>query len=265
MEKSLNPDDGRSQNSIPQLIKSIWVIGNLHLQRRYCGSWLGAAWSWMHPVVHLLVLWIVFSNLFPAFENYFIYLASGLLPWIFFSQGIQTCSTVLVSNRNIFISSPVSYETHVLGTLTGEVLHFLVAFLLLILSVPLLGIPLGWHLLAVPLFLLNLILFTFSWAVIISFLTPIYRDISHFLTLFFTFGFWLMPIVYHWSNLPPPYKYIVKYNPLTLIISPFQIILHGGVVPNPHLIIISYLTVFTSIWLAWYVKRQLGKKIIYHL
>ncbi|MEG3639213.1 ABC transporter permease [Magnetococcus sp. PR-3] len=260
-------DNEQAPGSKMQMVHNAWVIGRLHLHRRYCHSFLGAAWSWMHPVVYLLILWVVFSHLMPHFDNYFVYLAAGLLPWTFFRQGLTVSSTVLIQHRTIFYANPISFEVHVFGTLTAELLHFFSAFLILLLFMVIMGGSVGWHLLGIPLFLLNLILFTYACGLIVAFLTPIYRDINHLLQLFFTFGFWLMPIVYHWSSLSAPYQWLVKYNPLTLVISPFQILLHGGQWPTTKMMLISFGTVAATVWLAWHLatRTQLRQRIIYHL
>jgi lipopolysaccharide transport system permease protein len=57
------------------------------LKGRYRGSLLGFLWTFLNPLLLLLVYALVFSVYFRVqMENYAVFMFTGLLPWIFFSQ-----------------------------------------------------------------------------------------------------------------------------------------------------------------------------------
>lgn len=63
------------------------MISNLvrkDLKVRYKGSVLGFLWTFLNPLLQLIVYTIVFSTIMKMdIDKYYIYLFVGLIPWIF--------------------------------------------------------------------------------------------------------------------------------------------------------------------------------------
>ena len=56
------------------------------LRGRYKKSVLGILWTFINPLLQLIVYTIVFSELFPCeIDQFYIFLFGGLVPWLFFS------------------------------------------------------------------------------------------------------------------------------------------------------------------------------------
>ena len=56
------------------------------LRGRYKGSVLGFFWTFLNPLLQLVVYTVVFSVLFPTtLEKFYIFLFVGLVPWLFFN------------------------------------------------------------------------------------------------------------------------------------------------------------------------------------
>ena len=53
---------------------------------RYKRSVLGIAWTMLNPLGTMIILSVVFSQVFPSIEGYVAYVLSGLLVWNFFAQ-----------------------------------------------------------------------------------------------------------------------------------------------------------------------------------
>ena len=63
------------------------------LKKKYRGSILGIIWTVLNPLLMMIVLTIVFSNVF-RFEtgNYPLYLMTGQVLFNFFSDGLKLCT-----------------------------------------------------------------------------------------------------------------------------------------------------------------------------
>jgi ABC-type polysaccharide/polyol phosphate export permease len=63
------------------------------LRAKYRGSFLGLAWSLLHPLVLMAVYLLVFSVLWRVAEvgsdDYWLFLLCGLPPWVFFATAVQ--------------------------------------------------------------------------------------------------------------------------------------------------------------------------------
>ncbi|MBK8822570.1 MAG: ABC transporter permease [Anaerolineales bacterium] len=71
----------------------------MHLVRRdvtarYKRSVLGIAWTMLNPLGMMLILTVVFSQVFSTIDGYAAYILSGLLVWNFFHRAQSRASTV---------------------------------------------------------------------------------------------------------------------------------------------------------------------------
>jgi lipopolysaccharide transport system permease protein len=79
-----------------ELIK-ILTISDLKV--KYQSSVLGFAWSMLNPLLLMLVLYFVFSNVFKTTQDHFaLYLLIGVISWRFFSTGTTSAMSAILSN-----------------------------------------------------------------------------------------------------------------------------------------------------------------------
>ena len=84
------------------------------LRGRYKGSVLGFLWTFINPLMQLLVYTFVFTVILPAqVEHYSLYLFVALIPWIFFSAAMTGGAGSIVAlkrpcQKNLF--SPRDYS-----------------------------------------------------------------------------------------------------------------------------------------------------------
>src|SRR5688500_3867441 len=76
------------------------------LKARYRGSFLGFFWSFINPLLLLLVYSFVFSYVMPAAQDdrvtpFALFMFCGILPWTWFSSSLAEASGVLISGGNL--------------------------------------------------------------------------------------------------------------------------------------------------------------------
>src|SRR5258708_12694737 len=78
------------------LLPSVLYLARSTLWRRYCGSFLGFGWSILNPIVTIGIYFVVFRIFIRVpLENYFVYLVSGLFPWLFLHNTLLPSPTPL--------------------------------------------------------------------------------------------------------------------------------------------------------------------------
>lgn len=254
-----------SIHSIGSLTRDVGLLAYIHAHRRYCGSYLGFAWSLLSPLATIGAYYIVFRVFFKVpIDNFAIYLSAGLMPWLCFVNSVSAASVELPNQRQVLegnVSSPLIY---LFATVVAEWVFLIVAYLALSIVIVLAGAG-TWKMLAIPLFLFPLFVFTMASSVIVGYLGVHFRDMPHLLRIFFAAAFWFVPIVYHWSMVPNALSILIQYNPFSLLISPSQIILHGGEFPNALLVIAGYFLAFFWTLTAIVIHRRLRPRIVYYL
>ena len=72
----------------------IWKLARNDFKKRYAGSYLGAVWAMVQPVVTVIMYYIVFDVIMGAGDQagaretsipYVLFLTAGLVPWFYFS------------------------------------------------------------------------------------------------------------------------------------------------------------------------------------
>ena len=79
------------------------------LKARYRGSVLGFFWSFINPLLLLLVYSFVFTVVMPgvhpeAIRPYGLFFFCGILPWTWFSSSLSDSANVLIAGGNLIIT-----------------------------------------------------------------------------------------------------------------------------------------------------------------
>ena len=203
------------------------------LKARYRGSVLGFFWSFINPLLLLLIYSFVFSTVMygvrsPDVEPYALFMFCGILPWTWFSASILEASNVLISGGNLIKKVLFPAEVLPIVSVLANMVHFflgliiLVVFLLIYRHVP--DLPgLVWFPIAVAVQLV----FTLALALLLSALTVHFRDIRDLLSNLLTFWFFATPIVYpYFLESVARFRWLFNFNPFFHLATSYQEILY---------------------------------------
>lgn len=209
------------------------------LKSRYKRSVLGFLWSLLNPLAMMLVFTVVFTVIMPSkIENYPIFLLCGLLPWNFFTGALMVSINSVAGNANlvkkVYFPREVLPISAVLASLVNFLLGLAVLFVVLIFFHGHFS-PWLWLL---PLVILIQTCFTLGVALFLSAINVYYRDTLMIMDVVLLAWFFLTPVVYSNSILPPNYQvlgmnvdiqrlmYIV--NPMASLIAAYRDLLYWG-------------------------------------
>ncbi len=218
------------------------------LTARYRGSVLGFFWSFVNPLLLLIIYSVVFSvflvSRVEGIEPYALFLFCGLLPWTWFSTALNESAGVLISGGNLIKKVLFPAEVLPIVSVLASMAHFflglpILAGFLVWYSVgpptidPETGtvlshqIVLHWQeLIWLPLVIAVQLVLTTGLALLLSALTVHFRDIRDILANLLTFWFFATPIIYWW-NTPElrRYKWFFDLNPFSHLAISYQEIL----------------------------------------
>jgi ABC-type polysaccharide/polyol phosphate export permease len=203
------------------------------LKARYRGSALGFFWSFINPLMLLLVYSFVFENIMPAdyrgfgIEHYEVFLFCGLLPWTWFSSSLLESSGVLISGGNLIKKVLFPAEILPIVTVLSNMVHFFFGLSILVLfmawyRVPVTPLELAWF----PVVVLVQLLLTLGFALLLSALTVHFRDVRDILGNLMTFWFFATPIIYPYQQMEiKGAMWLLNLNPFTHLAIAYQEIL----------------------------------------
>ena len=129
-------------NTIKELYayrQMIFSLVRKDLRGRYKGSALGFLWTFINPLLQLVVYTVVFSFILKTnIERYYLYLFVALIPWIFFSSSITVGAASVVAQKDLIkkiyfprMVIPISYVT---SCFVNMLLCFIVIFAVILVS-----------------------------------------------------------------------------------------------------------------------------------
>ncbi len=218
----------------------LWSMVHRDFRVRYLGSVLGFLWAFIQPLATLGVLWLVFEVGFKAQAvrslsggsdvPFVLWLAAGMLPWLFFSEALARASGSVIEHN--FLVKQVVFRTSLLPLVSlGSAL--LVHLCLMVLLAGIFGATglLGWHLLQLPYYMLATLVLLLGLSWITASLSVFLRDVPHLIALGLQFGFWLTPIFWDFERVMerhPGLALLFKLNPLFYVVRGYRDSLFDG-------------------------------------
>ncbi len=219
-----------------------WLWGALQLAQRdlkvrYKNSALGFVWSFINPVVQIVVLTIVFKYIMGAqIKNFSMELFTCFLPWMFFAQGLSDGAVCVAKDVSLVKKYVFPKIILPLASLLSNLVHLLLGFAVLALVFLVLPVAFQWSFLwVIPLLLIQCVLML-GLVLMLGTLQVYYEDIRYLIQWGTQLLFFLCPIVYSIEQvaasqrLSPLWKELyLAANPLTpLFIGYRTALLHGG-------------------------------------
>ena len=212
------------------------------LRARYAGSVLGLGWVLVGPALLLAVYAFIYAVVFRvrptgmAVEDYILYIFSGLVPFLAFSQalaaGTQSLSVDVALLQNKVFPAELIPLREVLAA--GV---FVLVGVSIILAFRLATGGIAWAWLLLPVILLLLLLGTIAVVWAFALLNLAMRDVQQIVTLVVMLLLVASPIAYTPDMLPHRFQVLLYLNPLAYYVSALQSILVLGIVPPPGILI----------------------------
>jgi lipopolysaccharide transport system permease protein len=235
---------------------------------RYSGSALGFLWSFVYPLINILIYMIIFGSLMGArlpgmssIWGYGVYLIAGLVPWTAFANTVTRASTVFLDKKNIIAKIHVDLPTLPLFIVISESVTFVVTLVIFLVILLITGIPLSWYLVLIPLLYLIQQVFAYALGFFLAMFVVFLRDLKEVVAIGFQIWFWFTPIVYVFDILPSFAQQILFWNPMCAVVSAYHDIFVYQRLPSFFYLSLVLIVSIVLIVLDYAIFRKLEKDI----
>ena len=207
----------------------IWKLAKNDFKKRYAGSYLGAVWAMVQPVVTVVMYYIVFDVIMGSGRPtsnadipYVLFLTAGLVPWFYFSEAL-TNGTYSMLEYNYLVKKVV-FKISILPIIKIIAATFIHVFF----AVVLLGIAAiyGYY---PSIYTVQLVYYSFCMFILVlgmcyttCAVMVFFKDLAQIINIALQIGMWATPILWDIETISPTAQMFVKINPLVYIVSGYR-------------------------------------------
>jgi lipopolysaccharide transport system permease protein len=217
-------------DSINILIKQALASAKASVKTRYRQSYAGFIWVVINPIIMFLVQSLIFKHVLALeISRFYLFLLSGLLPWLFLVQTLEMTANSFAANGRITKAYSVSPLVFLTAQILDNLLNFIFAFVILLAAVSFFDPISMVHAIGIILPLFFLVVGVWGLSLWLATLQVFYSDTKFVLTFLLSIGFFVTPIFYSEDLLPQNLKWMPQINILYILIKPIResILGHG--------------------------------------
>ncbi|NOR86406.1 MAG: ABC transporter permease [Bacteroidales bacterium] len=244
-------------------LERIWILAKTDFIQRYYGTKLGIVWALINPFFQLIIYYVVFTMLFAGrIPNFALYLFSGLITMMFFSESTSKGLTLLNKYKlileNINMKKLDLFHASLLSNLMGFAFNF---FIYLVFS-QFFSVEYNLNFLYVPLIILNLYLFVFAVQLILGILNVYFRDVNHLWDMILLASFWSSPVFYGKEVIIDNAPILLYANPLAGILINLRETSLYGAPPMLDILLLNFFQALILLAIASIIFKKYSAKAI---
>lgn len=263
----------RMENVVVKQFKEIYEYREMifslvrkDLRGRYKGSVLGFFWTFLNPLLQLVVFTLVFSIIMRAdYEQYYLFLFVALVPWMFFASSVQDGSTSILRDKEMVKKIYFPREVLPIATVTSAFVNMLLTFIVIFVVLLISGRGINpVALLCLPVVMLVEYIFALGIALIVASVTVYLRDLQYILGIIVMALQYMTPVMYgvdmvenadvgHWMVV------LFNLNPMTSIIKIYRQILYYKEIPDLQILLLALAMGIAFILFGEFLFKKLQK------
>jgi ABC-type polysaccharide/polyol phosphate export permease len=231
------------------------------IRGKYKASFLGVLWSFINPLLQVLVYAIVFPYIMKVqTENYLVFLICGIIPWTWFTTSLTQGTTCITNNGNLIKKVYFPREILPISVVTSGLVNFLISCIIIVIFVLLGGLGLSWHLIFLPLVALIQFLFSLAFALLLGSINVYVKDVEYIVTFIINMLFYATPILYTTTMFSGWITWIFKLNPMAHLLNAYRDIFYVHEVPQLGNLFILLVIGMIALVVCYTIFKKLEKK-----
>ena len=206
---------------------------------KYRRSFLGYLWSILNPLLTMVIMVIVFSNMFRFdIENFPVYLIIGQTVFNFLTESTTQAIFSITGNAALLKKTYVPKYVFTISRVTSSLVNLLFALGAMLVVFIVCKVKFTLYFLWIPIILLQVYVFCLGLGMFLAQASVFFRDVQYIYNAVITAWMYLTPLFYPLEALPEYLqKFIVTYNPMYNYVTQFRMVVMYTQMPEPAMIL----------------------------
>lgn len=213
----------------------IILLVKRNFNAQYKQTVLGPLWYVINPLITSFISTIIFGNIAGISSDgvpYFLFYLVGYTLWSYFSTCVSSTSSTFTTNASIMGKVYFPRLTMPISSVIYAAINMIVIFVLSIIAIltyVISGnyISISWHIILIPVLMIQTAVLGLGVGIIVSSLTTKYRDLAILVSFGLSLWMYLTPVVYPITEVPDKLKTIILINPMSAVIQNYKNALLG--------------------------------------
>lgn len=236
------------------------------LKLKYRRSFLGYVWSILNPLLIMLIMTMVFSQMFNRnIENYTVYLLIGRTIFEFVNTATSQAMTSVRTNYALIKKIYIPKYVFPLAKVTSSMIDCVFSLGALLIVMVFTRTPVSPYLLFFPIVILQAYIFSCGLGMFLAQGVVFFRDLQYIYKAFTTAWMYLTPIFYPVEQLPEKLQWVVIHiNPLYAYVTQFRTIVIDRTMPELWMVAAGFIWAFAMLIFGMITfKRSQDRFILY--
>ena len=233
---------------------------------KYKRSILGMFWSFLNPLLMMLVQYFVFSTIFKSdVPNFAAYLIIGTVMFNFFNEACGMALGSIVGNASLITKVYMPKYIYPLTRVMSSMVNLVISLIPLLIVCVITGVEFHKSALLAFFFLICLTVFSLGLGLLLSAAMVFFRDTQFLWGVLSMMWMYATPIFYPETILPEEFKFILQVNPLYHFLKNTRLCILSGISPEPVVYVQCLLLALGALLIGVLVFRKAQDRFVLYL
>jgi len=239
-----------------------------NIKTRYKRSALGILWTMLNPLLMMIVLTFVFSEIFRTSivsRSYSAYALAGLLLWNFFAQTTTGAMSELIWGGGLLKRIYLPRAIFAVSALGTSLVNLLLSLIPLFIIIAVTGVPIRAVALVLPGPIILTAMFALGVALFLSRIAAYFHDVMEMYQILLTAWMYMTPIIYPKEIIPERFRWLFKINPMYHLMEVFREPLTVGSMAGPKTWAAAAVASLLTLVFGWWFFSRKADELAYRI
>ncbi|MCI8479240.1 MAG: ABC transporter permease [Oscillospiraceae bacterium] len=233
---------------------------------KYKRSVLGMFWSFLNPLLTMLVQYFVFSTIFKSdVPNFAAYLIIGTVMFNFFSETCNMALGSIVGNASLITKVYMPKYIYPLTRVMSSMVNLGISLIPMLMVCVFTKVQFQKSAMLAIYFLVCLTIFSLGLGLLLSASMVFFRDTQFLWGVLTMIWMYATPIFYPETILPEEFKFILQINPIYHFLKNTRLCILDGISPEPVVYVQSLLMALGALLIGALVFRKSQDRFVLYL